>query len=247
MHISKVKADVPFISTGQMIEVDRLMTEVYQIRLIQMMENAGRCLAILTRHLYPEILAGQNITVLAGTGGNGGGALVAARRLVAWGADVQVRVSKTSEMKDTTAHQYRILQRMGLDIQEWSEQNEDLPDSTGLILDGILGYSLSAEPRGKVRNMISRAARHQAPKISLDTPSGIDLSERKIYEPVIRAAATLTLAMPKDAFLREDIRDCLGALYLADISVPPKLYAEPSLKMNVSKTIFQDDDILQIF
>jgi len=38
---------IPKITTTQMIEVDRLMMEDYKISLIQMMENAGRCLAIL--------------------------------------------------------------------------------------------------------------------------------------------------------------------------------------------------------
>ena len=39
---------IPFISTQQMIEVDRLMIEEYGIQLIQMMENAGRNLAELS-------------------------------------------------------------------------------------------------------------------------------------------------------------------------------------------------------
>ena len=38
---------IPAVTTAQMIEVDRLMIEHFSIRLIQMMENAGRALAIL--------------------------------------------------------------------------------------------------------------------------------------------------------------------------------------------------------
>ena len=40
--ISKAEIEVPQPTTSQMIEVDRLMIEEYQIELIQMMENAGR-------------------------------------------------------------------------------------------------------------------------------------------------------------------------------------------------------------
>ncbi|NIM09211.1 MAG: NAD(P)H-hydrate epimerase, partial [Planctomycetales bacterium] len=54
----------------------------YRIDLIQMMENAGRNLAHLARSRFlggdPQ---GKRVAVLAGTGGNGGGALVCARRL----------------------------------------------------------------------------------------------------------------------------------------------------------------------
>lgn len=41
------KFDIPKLATEQMIEVDYLMIEDYGIIPIQMMENAGRCLARL--------------------------------------------------------------------------------------------------------------------------------------------------------------------------------------------------------
>ena len=41
------RTDIPFITTDQMREVDRLMIDEYHIGLEQMMENAGRNLARL--------------------------------------------------------------------------------------------------------------------------------------------------------------------------------------------------------
>ena len=74
--------DIPYLTTDQMREVDRAMIEDYYIELIQMMENAGRNLAHLARTRFlggdPR---GQHVVVLAGSGGNGGGGLVCARRL----------------------------------------------------------------------------------------------------------------------------------------------------------------------
>jgi NAD(P)H-hydrate epimerase len=49
MAIPYCAEQVPFISTSQMVEVDRLMIEEYHIELLQMMENAGRNLAHLAR------------------------------------------------------------------------------------------------------------------------------------------------------------------------------------------------------
>lgn len=66
--------DLPALSHTQMVEVDRLMIETYGIDLLQMMENAGRELARLTRHLLlSQTLKDQTVVVLAGKGGNGGG------------------------------------------------------------------------------------------------------------------------------------------------------------------------------
>lgn len=64
---------IPFISTQQMVEVDRLMMEEYGIQLIQMMENAGRNLAELARQLLGGDIRTKRIAVLSGAGNNGGG------------------------------------------------------------------------------------------------------------------------------------------------------------------------------
>jgi NAD(P)H-hydrate repair Nnr-like enzyme with NAD(P)H-hydrate epimerase domain len=72
-----------------MIEVDRAMMQDFRIELIQMMENAGHNLAHLARvRFFDGGPRDKNLVVLAGTGGNGGGALVCARRLHTWGAHV---------------------------------------------------------------------------------------------------------------------------------------------------------------
>src|SRR5260370_25268285 len=73
-----------------MREVDRLMTEEVGISLLQMMENAGRCLATQARRMLGGDMRGRRMVVLAGRGGNGGGGLAAARRLAVWGAAVTV-------------------------------------------------------------------------------------------------------------------------------------------------------------
>lgn len=52
-----------------------------------------------------------------------------------------------------------------------------------------------------------------------------------IYEPCIRATATLTLALPKTGLLRPGARGVVGSLYLADIGVPPALYREMGLSV----------------
>ncbi|NJO81752.1 MAG: hypothetical protein HC828_02585 [Blastochloris sp.] len=94
-----------------MIEVDRVMIEEYGILLIQMMEHAGRHLAHLARRRF---FAGdprdRHVVVLAGTGGNGGGALVAARRLHMWGSRVSVILSgEGSALCNVPAQQLAIL------------------------------------------------------------------------------------------------------------------------------------------
>jgi hypothetical protein len=79
----------------------------------------------------------------------------------------------------------------------------------------------------------------------VDTPSGIDTTTGTVYDPVIKATATMTLALPKQGLRADGVAECLGELYLADISVPPGLYSKPPLNKEVG-FLFARDDIVRI-
>jgi len=235
---------LPALTTPQMIEVDRAMMEDYQIGLIQMMENAGRNLAHLARERFlggdPR---GQAVVILAGTGGNGGGALVCARRLHNYGADVRVFTTKPDEsFAPVPGHQLATLRQMGVPVA--SAENVGAATAV-LIIDGLIGYSLQGAPRGTAAGLIGWANRQDAPVLALDAPSGLDTSSGTVHDPAIRATATMTLALPKVGLLAETAVAHVGELYLADISVPPALYASPALQLAVGP-IFAASDILRI-
>jgi len=137
-----------------MIEVDRLMMHEYHIDLIQMMENAGCCLAILIKdRFFDGGVEGKHIVVLVGTGGNGGGALVAARRLYNWGAKVRVfTASEEEKFTPIPLHQYRILKRMGVFISLADALTET--EKADVIIDGVIGYSLNGNPYAFAAAMI---------------------------------------------------------------------------------------------
>ena len=83
-----LQIDIPALTTEQMIEVDRLMTDCYGITLTQMMENSGRNLALLAKEMLGGEVMHKKICIMVGNGNNGGGGLVAARHLSNWGAEV---------------------------------------------------------------------------------------------------------------------------------------------------------------
>ncbi|MBD1262639.1 NAD(P)H-hydrate epimerase [Maribacter polysiphoniae] len=245
-YIKNSHTDSPKINTAQMIEVDRLMMDEYHIGLIQMMENAGRCLAILVKErFFDGDVEGKNIVILAGTGGNGGGALVAARRLHNWGAKVQVYTTAEEErFTPIPLHQYRILKRMGVSIS----LAEPLPERENIdaVLDGIIGYSLKGNPHGIAAAMIHWANSQKVPIVALDTPSGLDLTTGEFYEPIIKASATLTLALPKKGLFACETKKVVGELYVGDISVPQELYQEKGLGLKPTN-IFRYSDIIRLY
>jgi len=159
--ISKFEFEIPRLTTSQMIEVDQLMIQEYQIELIQMMENAGRNLAILAREYFLNNQPlKKRILVLAGSGGNGGGALVCARHLTNYGADVRVQLNKNpANINSILLHQLKIIQHMGIEVAF-----EQLPDPAfqfDLIVDGLIGYSLKGSPRGITSQICCANQKHR--------------------------------------------------------------------------------------
>lgn len=238
-------SNVPFISRDQMIEVDRLMINIYGITLLQMMENAGRALAIVARERFLSgNCAAKRVLVMAGSGGNGGGAMVAARRLAAWGADVFLVLSHDEKkLAPAPARQLAILRQMKVPLVSLKEAASCQYD---LIIDGLIGYSLNGAPRGLSAELIVLANRNKAPVLALDVPSGLDASLGVARQPAIMAGATLTLALPKTGLKTPNALEWVGELYCADISVPPVLYASKSIDLKVAN-IFQSNDIIRIF
>ena len=233
-------SNLPTLTKDQMVEVDRLMIEEWHISLVQMMENAGRSLAELARRTLGGTLTGKQVIVLSGTGNNGGGGMVAARHLHNWGASVECTlIGSETHLKNVPAQQWKIIQKMGLAAAQPALADADL------IIDALIGYGLTGAPRPPAATWIRAANASQTPILALDTPSGLDATRGVPAEPCMRAAATLTLALPKAGLLTPEAQPYVGALYLADIGVPPELYAAPSLGLTLASP-FERDTIVKL-
>jgi len=114
-----------------------------------------------------------------------------------------------------------------------------------LVIDALIGYRLADAPQGTTAQLIHWANAQNVPILSLDVPSGLDTTTGKVYDPAVRATATMTLALPKEGLRHETGAGVVGELYLADISVPPDLYAGPKLELEVG-AIFAEDDIIRL-
>ena len=69
--VTDAGVEVPAVTTAQMREIDRVAIEEVGPNLYQMMENAGRNLALTVTEQLGDDWSSVPIVVLAGTGGNG--------------------------------------------------------------------------------------------------------------------------------------------------------------------------------
>jgi len=223
--------DVPSISAAQMAEIDRIMLDELGVEPLQLMELAGHAVASFARqHLPGGDAEGRRVVALAGSGGNGGDAIVAARLLTAWGADVTIVTARPiAEHTGLAGHQLDIARRWGIPIEPAAPASETLLPasvaSADLILDGLLGFSLRGDPRGTSASLIEAANRSNVPILAIDLPSGLDATIGAVGSPCIRATMTLTLAMAKSGLLAPSAAAVVGQLWVADIGVPAQAYA----------------------
>jgi NAD(P)H-hydrate epimerase len=235
---------IPTVTADEMREVDRLAVERYGMQILQMMENAGRCLAeLVRRHLGGSVL-GKHLIVAVSKGNNGGGGMVAARHLSNWGANVTVLL-ESETLSGAPALQWEILKR--LPIQRVLAQAAVASLSAAqvdLVVDALIGYGLSGSPRGWVAQVIRAINALNLPVIALDIPSGLDVTSGRVYDPCIRATATLTLALPKTGLVKPEARSAVGALYLADIGIPDVLYK--AMRIEIRIPIFAHSTLIKL-
>jgi NAD(P)H-hydrate epimerase len=226
---------VPAVTAAQMREVDRLMVETYGVSLLQMMELAGHALAQLVRLHLNGTLAGKTIVVAAGHGNNGGGGQVAARHLSNWGAAVTVLLESAERISEVPRRQWEALAQLPVNRREGTRALEFFDRARAdLVVDALIGYGLKGRPRGWTEAAITRINAQPAPVIALDVPSGLDATTGEPARPCTNATATITLALPKTGLLTPTARPHVGALYLADIGVPPALLARLHLDIGAT-------------
>ena len=202
---------VAAVTAETMREIDRLAVHETGPNLFQMMENAGRSLAMHALDVLGARWRHSLVVVLAGGGGNGGGGICAARHLANRDVDVILVLSDPDRLGEVPAAQRKIFA---------STRGREGATSTAtpdLILDALIGYGLREAPRGRTAELIAWANASEAPVVSLDVPSGMDATTGNRPGVSVQPNSTLTLALPKTGLVVAPGR---GDLWLADLGIP---------------------------
>ncbi|MFC2176856.1 NAD(P)H-hydrate epimerase [Actinomycetota bacterium] len=214
-------APVPAVDAAEMLEVDRIATEETGPNLYQMMENAGRNLALAALEMLGGRHRESGVTILAGTGGNGGGGITAGRHLMNHDTgDVVLHVTNAERLSEVAAQQLHIFRNADGVVVPDHMAPADVLGEGDLIIDAIIGYSLRGAPRGRALQMIEWANSVNVPVLSLDVPSGIDSTTGAAPGAATVATRTMTLAAPKHGLCAPQA----GDLELADIGIPREVY-----------------------
>jgi len=166
----------------------------------ELMEKAGRRSAQMILCLYPKA---RSIFVFCGPGHNGDDGRIVARELQKQNRQVQVFNLPTQ----------------AADFLQKKRQAD-------LWVDAIFGMGLNRGIREPLQTVIQKINESVGIKVSLDTPSGLDVDTGEILGCAIRADATLTVGQPKPGFFLNQGPAHTGSVYPIDIDFPRSIVFE---------------------
>jgi hydroxyethylthiazole kinase-like uncharacterized protein yjeF len=190
---------------------------------VVLMENAGRGAFEVLRARYPQRL--HAVTLLGGSGQNGGDAWVIARHLALLGhAPRCVLIGERAKVRGDAQINLDVLERIGVHVAEvtaWPAPALDAALSGAqLIVDGLFGTGLDRPISGLYAQVIARINADSAPCVALDIPSGIDADTGQVLGTAVRAACTVTFAAHKPGLHQHPGAAHAGEIELASIGVP---------------------------
>lgn len=215
------------LTVAQVRNVDALATEFFGMSSLVLMENAGRGAADC---IAQSVSKNSSITILCGTGNNGGDGLVIARHLYASGFDVKVWILGHIQKLSTDAKaNFSILQHTRLSLLELTEFHENLLpvlhkqiEASQVIVDALLGTGSQGAPRGFMKNAIEWSNRSASLRIAIDIPSGLDAQTGFCHPPTFQAHQTLTFVAEKTGFAEQNANLFLGKVKVLPIGVLPE-------------------------
>lgn len=218
------------ILPGQALELESFRkmdyhaVEHYQLPVILMMEHAGLALA---RMIANKVEKDELVRIGIGNGNNGGGGLVAARRLAAWGYPVCLDLA-FKLTKELPVKQLEIALKFGVKTEsEYSPR---------VWVDAYLGFSQRLPLSTFLLDKVEEANRSSAIRISLDIPTGFTGDPSL---PYFRPDIIVTLAAPKKILFELDPEI---EIYLADLGIPKPVYEN----FRITPFPFDESGILKI-
>lgn len=211
------------LSNAEMRRADEYTVNKLNISSEILMRRAGIAIALeVEKHSR-----GKSVTVVCGTGNNGGDGYVCAQKLEDDGFNVRVFAADGNLSADC--------------LREKSAYKGEYCGfiSGDVIVDCLFGTGLSRELDGENLKTVNRINDSGAYVISADIPSGVNGDNGLIMGAGVRADETVAIAEYKLGHFLNDGADCSGKLIKADIGItcPPRDYAQ----------IFCDGDIKKFY
>jgi len=219
------EAEVKLVSSEQMTAIDARAQSDFSIPGVVLMESAGGA-AWNALKRSPLLDTHRRIVFVAGTGNNGGDALVMARYCSnerRYSCEV---VLARSSMRGDAAAQLSMIEATSMRAVAWAKdaaEAEAMIAGAEIVVDGLAGTGIRGPLRSPQSDIASAINRSTATVFSIDAPSGA--GDGFAEGPVVQADHTLTLGLPKRCLFQPRFRGYCGEIHVVPFTLPPELTA----------------------
>lgn len=202
-------------------KLDAYTIENEPITSIDLMERAAEA---LTEAISQRWEIETPVTVFAGPGNNGGDALAVARMMSEKGYKVEVFLFNTKDSLSEDCQTNKELIEMMPEVTFHEISTQFVPPvltARHLVIDGLFGSGLNKPLSGGFAAVVKYINASTATVVSIDIPSGLMSEENtfNVKSNIIHADVTLSLQLPKLAFLFGENTEFVGEWELLEIGL----------------------------
>ncbi len=217
------------VTSAEMSVIDARAQSEFGIPGIVLMESAGKAAwDHLRQHHLREQGDRQSIVFVAGSGNNGGDALVMARYCVMDRVGNPLVVLARETLKGDAELQRNIVASMGVPLLIWETDRVDAEDRlrhADWIIDGLAGTGLTGplrSPHSEIALIINSSRARVA---AIDAPTGVG-DRGDLPGEAVHADLTLTLGVPKRCLYDPAHRGMCGRIVVIPFTLPTQLVVE---------------------
>ncbi|MFB6200582.1 MAG: NAD(P)H-hydrate dehydratase [Halorhabdus sp.] len=199
--------------TGREIAIVDANSAAMGVKQKQLMESAGNA---ATRVIRAVAGPDDQIEIVAGTGNNGGDALVAARFLGEYDCRVTLLGDPDGIGTTIARENWGALTRSTVETRTVSDSTAFDLDDPAVIVDAMLGTGIAGALREPVATAAEAINAADSTVVSLDVPSGLDATVGTLAEGAVQPDRVVTFHKPKPG-----LDDLDAPVEVADIGVPP--------------------------
>ena len=210
---------MPLALSEHIKKLDELASQKYGIPVSELMENAGMSIFCEIKDNFNQ----NKFAVFCGKGNNGGDGFVVARLLKEDARDVKVYLThSTEELSSVAKTAFDKMLKQDVEVLSIT----DYVDEDTVIIDALLGISVSGAPRGNIKLAIDKINSMDNTVISVDIPSGLSADNGTAGGSVVKADYTYTLVLDKVGLNTKHGKELCGIKKVLDIGIPWEAVAE---------------------
>ena len=175
--------------------------------------------------IYNEQYQKNHLIIIAGTGNNGGDALVFGEQAFLDGKHMEaIMIGDQKNQSDESLSMTKRYLEKGIsftivnDFDTFLKQVEK-NSNIEMIVDGLLGIGLTRNVTGLYEEVINWINAQKATILSIDIPSGLHPETGQIMGASVRANITYTVEAIKQGMLLEDAMDVVGKIEVIDVDM----------------------------